>query len=72
MKEPDLHKRHRDKNGELSKKHGNTLVSTLRQTYGQGFAPGQSGDEKLSEVLHNLDITSLSQLVKSLPPPPLV
>ena len=27
MKEPDLHKRHRDKNGELSKKHGNTLVS---------------------------------------------
>ena len=66
MKEPDLHKRHRDKNGELSKKHGNTLVSTLRQTYGQGFAPGQSGDKKLSEVLQ---LTSRRDSSKAWPPP---
>jgi hypothetical protein len=26
--------RHRDKNGEISRKHGNTLVSTLRRIYG--------------------------------------
>jgi hypothetical protein len=26
--------RHRDKNGEISRKHGNTLVGTLRKTYG--------------------------------------
>src|SRR4051794_4288489 len=29
MEQPGLHGRHRDKNGELSKKHGNTLVSTV-------------------------------------------
>jgi hypothetical protein len=26
--------RHRDKNGEMSRKHGNTLVRTLRKHYG--------------------------------------
>ncbi|MFZ1951998.1 MAG: hypothetical protein WCF66_02880 [Pseudolabrys sp.] len=72
MEEPGLDNRHRDKNGEISKKHGNTLISTLRQTYGQAFAPGQPGHKKLSEILHELDIESLSQLVKGLPPPPYV
>jgi hypothetical protein len=72
MKEPGLDKRHRDKNGEISKKHGNTTISALRETYGQGFAPGQSGHKKLSEILHELDVASLSQLVKGLPPPPYV
>ena len=42
MEEPGLDNRHRDKNGEISKKHGNTLISTLRQTYGRGFAPGDN------------------------------
>ena len=46
-KQPGLDGRHRDKNGRISKKHGNTLISTLRQTYGGGFAPGRSGDERL-------------------------
>jgi hypothetical protein len=32
--------RHRDKNGEISRKHGNTLVSTLRRIYGPSFAAG--------------------------------
>jgi hypothetical protein len=72
MEEPGLDNRHRDKNGEISKKHGNTLISTLRQTYGQGFAPGQPGHRKLSEILHELDVESLSQLVKGLPPRPYV
>src|SRR5450759_3780213 len=72
MEEPGLDQRHRDKNGEISKKHGNTLISTLRQTYGQGFAPGQPGHKRLSEILHELDVASLSQLVKGLPPPPYV
>lgn len=48
------------------------FISTLRQTYGQGFAPGQPGHKKLSEILHELDVASLSQLVKGLPPPPYV
>ena len=55
--------RHRDKNGELSKKHGNTLVSTLRKIYGESFARGFSGHTKLSEVLGEMDDHSLTQLV---------
>ena len=69
-KQPDLDGRHRDKNGEISRKHGNTLISTLRQTYGAGFAPGRSGDEKLRDVLHDLDEPSLGHLVHDLPKKP--
>ncbi len=39
MKQPGLDHRHRDKDGTIARKHGNTLISTLRQTYGQRFAP---------------------------------
>ena len=62
MNEPGLDQRHRDTNGEISRKHGNTLVRTLRKIYGAGFAPGCREDEKLSAVLHRFDETSLSQL----------
>jgi hypothetical protein len=30
--------RYRDKGGEISRKHGNTLIGTLRISYGKGFA----------------------------------
>ena len=63
MQQPSLHGRHRDKNGEISRKHGNTLVSTLRKIYGSSFAPGAQAGEKLSEVLAELDEPSLSKLV---------
>jgi len=63
MKEPGLDNRHRDKNGEISKKHGNTLVSTLRKVYGPTFAAGQPSSAKLSDVMEQLNETSLSQLV---------
>jgi hypothetical protein len=63
MKEPSLDSRHREKNGEISKKHGNTLVSTLRKIYGPTFAAGQSGTATLNDVLAQLNETSLSQLV---------
>ncbi|WP_195838279.1 hypothetical protein [Methylocystis rosea] len=62
-KQPGLDGRHRDKNGRISKKHGNTLIFTLRQTYGAGFAPGRSDDERLADVLHDLDEPSLSHLI---------
>jgi len=39
--------RHRDKNGEISRKHGNTLMRTLRRTYGPGFAGGYADHAKL-------------------------
>ena len=59
-----LDNRHRDKNGEISRKHGNTLIGTLRKLYGPSFAPGCDDVEKLSSVLHKLNETSLSQLRK--------
>jgi len=43
MKQPGLDQRHRDKNGEIDRKHGNTLISTLRQTHGPNFAPNATG-----------------------------
>jgi hypothetical protein len=66
MKQPGLDGRHRDQDGEISRKHGNTLVSTLRQTYGKNFAPGIDGNVKLSSVLRRLDEPSLSQLARDL------
>ena len=56
--------RHRDKNGEISRKHGNTLVGTLRRIYGPSFAAGKLKYAKLSDVLAKLHETSLTQLVK--------
>lgn len=63
MQQPGLHGRHRDKNGEISRKHGNTLVSTLRKIYDPSFAPGAQAGEKLSEVLAEMDEPSLTKLV---------
>jgi hypothetical protein len=40
MPEGALLNRHRDTNGKISKKHGSTLVSTLRNIYGRNFARG--------------------------------
>jgi hypothetical protein len=63
MAQPERHSRHRDDNGEISKKHGNTFVSTLRKSYGADFAKGCNDNERLGEVLHRLDEPSLSQLI---------
>ena len=62
MSKPGLDGRHRNKDGEISGKHGNTLVRTLRKIYGQGFAAGYPENSKLSEVMFHLNETSLSQL----------
>jgi hypothetical protein len=63
MQQPGLHGRHRDKNGEISRKHGNTLVRTLRRIYRAQFAAGCGDKETLADVLHKLDEPSLSALV---------
>lgn len=60
--QPGLDHRHRDVNGEISRKHGNTLISTLRLTYGAAFAPGQPAQMKLSALLQSMDEPSLSKL----------
>ena len=59
---PGIDHRHRNHDGEISHKHGNILIGTLRKVYGQGFAAGYPATEKLSEVLLQLNATSLSQL----------
>ena len=43
--------RYRDKDGEISRKHGDALVGRLRASYGGGFAQGCANDDKLSDVL---------------------
>jgi hypothetical protein len=49
--------------GEISRKHGNTLIRTLRKTYGLTFAKNCSDTERLSDVLHKMDEPSLSKLI---------
>ena len=63
-KQPGLDGRHRDVDGQTSRKHGNTLVGTLRETYGPDFAKGTRSDAKLSTVLERTGAKSLSDLVK--------
>ena len=62
--QPGLDQRHRDANGEISRKHGNTQVRTLRDTYGPGFAAGRRSDMKLSTLLDQSGVTSLRQYLK--------
>ena len=62
MSKPVLDHRHRKKDGEITGKHGNTLVRTLRKIYGQGFAAGYPETAKLSEVMLQLNEASISQL----------
>ena len=62
MSKAGLDNRHRNHDGEISAKHGNTLIGTLRKIYGQGFAAGYPPTETLSGVMLYLNETSLSQL----------
>ena len=61
MSKVSLDNRHRNKDGEISGKHGNTLIRTLRSLRAE-FRSWLSRTEKLSEVLLKLNETSLSQL----------
>ena len=55
---------YRDKDGELSRKHGNTLIGTLRSHYGSDFAAGCSESDRLTDVLDQLDEGSLNKLAR--------
>jgi len=55
--------RHRDTDGRISEKHGNTRVDTLRETYGDDFLAGQRGDKHLETVRAETG-KSLSQLIR--------
>ncbi len=59
-----LDKRCRDNDGEIRHKRSDTLVGTLRETYGADFAKGYRSDAKLGTVLKNEDTTTLSKFLK--------
>ena len=62
MSKAGLDSRHSKHDGEISHKHGDTLVGTMRKIYGLGFAAGYPPTEKLSDVLGQLNETALGQL----------
>jgi hypothetical protein len=55
--------RHRDANGQISEKHGNTKVGTLREIYGEEFLSDWRSDAHL-ETVREATGKSLSQLVR--------
>ena len=59
-----LDDRCRDRDGEIRQKRGDTLVGTLRRTYGPDFAAGVRGDTRLDTLRERADGASLSELVK--------
>jgi hypothetical protein len=61
---PGLDDRCRDQNGEIRHKNGSTLVGTLRETYGEDFAPGVRSDMMLDTLLERTGAKSLTQLVR--------
>jgi hypothetical protein len=63
-KQPGLDGRHRDANGEIRHKNGNTRVDTLRETYGENFAKGYRGDMILETLLDRTSSDSLRDYLK--------
>lgn len=59
-----LDDRCRDQDGEIRQKRGDTLVGTLRKTYGPDFAPGVRGDMRLDTLRERMGGASLSQIIK--------
>jgi len=55
--------RHRDFAGSVREKSGNTLVATLRKTYGEDFLCGWQNDARLSAVRQETDM-SLNEMVR--------
>lgn len=56
--------RTRDNDGEIREKRGDTLVGTLRETYGQDFLPNFRSDTRLDTVRERVGVDSLSELLK--------
>jgi hypothetical protein len=59
-----LDNRCRDLDGEIRHKRGDTLVRTLRETYGPDFAPGVRSDTRLDTLRQRAEGASLSKLLK--------
>ncbi len=64
-KQPGLDNRHRDNDGQTREKNGTTRVDTLRETYGDDFAPGIRGAAHLSTLLQRTGSSSLSDYLRN-------
>jgi hypothetical protein len=64
-KQPGLDGRHRDTNGEIHRKMGQTRIGTLRKTYGDDFAEGWRTDKKLENLLRDTGAKSLNDFRKN-------
>jgi hypothetical protein len=64
-RQPGLDQRHRDVDGEIHQKRGDTLVRTMRKIHGDNFLLGFRSDATLGTVLDRTGAESLSELVKS-------
>jgi hypothetical protein len=58
-----LDNRCRDRDGEIRQKRGDTLIGTLRKTYGEDFAPGLRSNMRL-DTLRERAGGSLSKITK--------
>ncbi len=63
-KQPGLDGRHRDANGQIERKHGNTRVAALRKEYGPSFAKGRRKDTMLKTLLAETGSASLHDYLK--------
>jgi len=59
-----LDERHRDRDGTISRKHGNTKVGTLRKEFGEQFAEGRRSDLLLKNLLAESGANSLDDYLK--------
>ena len=55
----------RESRGQVREKRGDTRIDTLRQTYGDSFAPGIRGDAHLKTLLDRTGSSSLSDYLKT-------
>jgi len=56
--------RHRDRDGRIEKKHGNTKIGTLRKEYGESFAAGRRSDMLLKTLLAETKSASLHDYLR--------
>jgi hypothetical protein len=64
-RQPGLDQRHRDNDGWIRVKNGNTRIGTLRQSYGETFAPGRRTDMHLDNFLDDIGSPSLTDYLKN-------
>lgn len=59
-----LDDRCRDEDGEIRQKRGDTLVGTLRKTYGPDFVQGVRSDMRLDTLRDRMGGASLSKIIR--------